>query len=346
MNNETVNATAPAPRRRRIRIGLLPRIIIAIIAGICAGAVLPGWGVRIFETFNAIFSQFLGFVIPLIIVGFVAPAISDVGRGAGRMLAITALIAYVATLFAGFGSFAVSNWLFPDMITAHHPALESAAEIVDRSPYFTVEMPPVMGVMTALILAFVLGLGAAQVGGGYLKNVLDDVRDVVSFTISKAVIPLLPIYIFGIFVDMTVSGQVWPVMGTFAKIIVVIFVMHVMLLLIQYCVAAPFARRCHNPLRLLANMLPAYFTALGTQSSAATIPVTLERTIKMGVDKDVAGFTVPLCATIHMSGSCLKLVACAMALMLLHGMPYDFGMFMTFIAMLGVTIVAAPGVPG
>jgi len=336
------------PRRRRFTVGLLPRIIIAIVVGIAAGNVLPVWGVRIFETFNAIFSQFLGFVIPLIILGFVAPAIGDVGRGAGRMLALTALIAYTMTLMAGFGSFAVSNWIFPDIIeAAPESTAQAAAEAAGKyAPYFTVEMPPLMSVMTALILAFVLGLGAASISGTVLKGFLDDLRDVVSFTITKAVIPLLPIYIFGIFTDMTVSGQVWPVIGTFARIIVVIFVMHVVLLVLQYCIAAPFSRRTHNPLRLLISMLPAYFTALGTQSSAATIPVTLDRTIRNGVRPGIAGFTVPLCATIHLSGSTLKIVACAVALMLTNGMPYTTGMFAGFICMLGIAMVAAPGVPG
>lgn len=330
---------------RKIHLGLLPRIIIAIIAGIIAGFVLPLWAVRIFETFNAIFSQFLGFVIPLIILGFVAPAIADVGRGAGRMLALTALIAYVATLLSGFGSYAVSNWLFPQMLTSAATG-GIAGATVEATPYFTVDMPPLMSVMTALILAFVLGLGTAMLSAVTMKSFLDDLRDVISLTIARAIIPLLPVYIFGIFIDMTVSGQVWPVMNTFAKIILVIFVMHVLLLVLQYCVAAPFSRTTRNPLRLLWNMMPAYFTALGTQSSAATIPVTLERTKANGVRPGVAGFTVPLCATIHLSGSTLKIVACALALMLTNGMCYTTPMFAGFICMLGIAMVAAPGVPG
>ena len=143
---------------------------------------------------------------------------------------------------------------------------------------------------------------------------------------------------------MTFTGQVVSILKTFASIIVIIFILHVLILVIQYCIAGALSRR--NPFRMIKTMMPAYFTALGTQSSAATIPVTLERTIAMGVDRDVAGFTVPLCATIHMSGSALKLTACALALMIAHVMPYTTGMFAGFIAMLGVTIVAAPGVPG
>ena len=163
-------------------------------------------------------------------------------------------------------------------------------------------------------------------------------------TIGKVIIPLLPLYIFCIFLKMSYTGEVGPVLRAFAKIIVVIFAMHVLLLLAQYCIAALFVKR--NPFKMLMTMFPAYFTALGTQSSAATIPVTLRQTIAMGVSEDIAGFVVPLCATIHMAGSALKIVACALALMIIEGMPYTTPMFIGFICMIGISMVAAPGVPG
>jgi Na+/H+-dicarboxylate symporter len=329
------------------KIGLLPRIIVAILLGIGMGYVLPMWAIRVFVTFNQIFSELLGFCIPLIIVGFVAPAIADIGKKAGRMLVATALLAYVATLCAGMLSYGVGNMCFPDMIHpgTYHTISEQQAEVL---PYFTVDIPPLMSVMTALVSAFILGLGASRLKTDAIRNLLSEFRTIVEMVIRRVIIPLLPIYIFGIFMNMTATGKVGVVLSAFMKIILVIFALHVLLLVVQYVIASFFGRKpiARNPFKLLWTMMPAYFTALGTQSSAATIPVTLERTVKMGVHRDVAGFTIPLCATIHMSGSCLKLVACAMALMLLKGMPYDFGMFMGFIAMLGITIVAAPGVPG
>lgn len=334
-------------KNRRIKLGLLPRIIAAILLGIGCGYFLPMWATRIFATFNQVFSEFLGFCIPLIIIGFVAPAIADIGAKAGKMLVATALLAYVATLGAGMLSYATGQLFFPGMISPD-AFMDAEAAAVEVAPYFTVGMPPLMGVMTALVTAFILGLGASRLSTNTIRDGLGEFRTIVEMVIRRAIIPLLPVYIFGIFLGMTASGEVGVVLSAFMKIILVIFGLHVFLLVAQYAVASLFARKpvSHNPLRLLWTMMPAYFTALGTQSSAATIPVTLERTIRMGVNKDVAGFTLPLCATIHMSGSCLKLVACAMALMLLKGMPYDFGMFMGFIAMLGITIVAAPGVPG
>ena len=198
--------------------------------------------------------------------------------------------------------------------------------------------------MTALILAFTLGLGLAHLKSEVLKNVARDFQNIIVRMISAVILPLLPIYIFGIFLNMTHSGQVFSILMVFIKIIGVIFLLHIFLLIFQYCVAALFVHK--NPFKLLGRMLPAYFTALGTQSSAATIPVTLEQTKKNGVSTDIAGFVIPLCATIHLSGSTLKIVACALALMIMQGIPYDFPLFAGFIFMLGITMVAAPGVPG
>lgn len=261
------------------------------------------------------------------------------------MLVATALLAYLFTLGAGFLSYFTGELFFPKLISPMEYVADEAST-PKVSPYFTIEMPPLMTVMSALLSAFVLGLGCAFLNAPTIKNCLGEFRSIIMKVIEKVIIPLLPLYIFGIFLDMTITGEVAQIMGTFIKIIAVIFGLHVFVLVLQYCIAAPFSGRSHNPLRLLGTMMPAYFTALGTQSSAATIPVTLKQTIKMGVDKNVAGFTVPLCATIHMSGSTLKLVACGLALMMTRSMPYDTAMFAGFIAMLGITIIAAPGVPG
>lgn len=323
---------------------LLPRIIIAIALGIGAGYVFPDWLSRCFATFNSIFSAFLNFLIPLLIVGFVAPAIAELGRKAGRMLVVTALIAYAMTVAVGMLSYGVASLSFPAMINPGTFAAAAAAGAAAPEPYFTIVLEPLMGVMTALFLAFVLGLGSATLPGDALRRVLCDFREVIARTINAVIIPCLPVFIFGIFLSMTVAGQVGPVLLTFSKIILVIFALHVGVLVLQYLLASLFSGL--NPFRALWTMMPAYFTALGTQSSAATIPVTLRQTVAMGVDRDVAGFVIPLCATIHMSGSTLKIVCCAMALMIAHGMPYDGLMFAGFVAMLGITIIAAPGVPG
>ncbi len=333
----------PYRSMKKFKLGLVGRIIIAMVLGMLLGGVLPEKVTRVFTTFNGLFSQFLGFIIPLLIVGLVAPAIADIGKKAGKMLLATTLLAYTATLVSGFASYFTSVGIFPSLIEAG-TLTQANTTANDAAPYFTIEIAPVMGVMTALVLAFILGLGMANVRGVTLHSMFNDFREIIYRTIGKVIIPLLPLFIFGIALNMAYSGQVAAILSVFIKIIGVIFALHIVVLIFQYVVAGLFAQR--NPFKLLGRMLPAYFTALGTQSSAATIPVTLRQTIANGVNQDVAGFVVPLCATIHLSGSTLKIVACAIAIMMMQGTPVEFTSMAGFILMLGVVMVAAPGVPG
>ena len=327
----------------RIKIPLLLRIIIAITLGILAGNILPLPAVRIFATFNSIFSSFLSFIIPLIILGLVTPAIADIGKGVGRLLLITVLIAYLDTIFSGFLSYFVGTSFFPGLIATTSQTIDvTVAEEIP--PYFTIKIPPMLDVMTSLVFSFMLGLGIAAFGKERLKDLFDEFKVIIVKTIEKVIIPLLPLFIFGIFLSMTFNGQVIRILNIFISIIIIIFALHILLLFFQYCVTGLILG--HNPLKLLYNMLPAYFTALGTSSSAATIPVTLQQTKKNGVSDGIAGFVVPLCATIHLSGSAMKITACAVALMLMQQMPFGIGMFSEFILMLGIMMVAAPGVPG
>ena len=326
------------------QLGLLPWILLAIALGVACGKWFPLPLVRAMATFNGIFSNFLQFLIPLIIVGLVTPAIADIRKGAGQLLLITVVIAYADTVFSGLLSYGVSSSLFPQLITARAVSADEFGSAAEIAPYFTIAIPPMLDVMSALIFSFILGLGIAAFNAGTLRAVFGEFKTIISGTIQKVLLPLLPVYIFGIFLGMTHSGEAGHVISVFLKIIIVIFVLHVFLLVLQYCIAGAVAGR--NPFKALWNMLPAYLTALGTSSSAATIPVTYESVQKNGVSQATAGFVVPLCATIHLSGSMLKITACAVALMLMQGMPVSFGPFLGFILMLGVMMVAAPGVPG
>lgn len=330
---------------KKFRISLLWQVLIAIVAGIVLGQFLPAPVARLFVTFNGLFGNFLNFIIPLIIIGLIIPAIADLGKGAGRLLLITALIAYGSTVFSGFFTYFTGEAIFPRLIaqSAQTATVDNPGEMALK-PFFTVEMPAPFDIMTALLLSFCIGLGLSAIPGNTLRMAAADLRDIVTLLIEKVIIPLLPLHIFGIFLNMTISGQVASIISVFVKIIIVIFVLHILLLLIQFSLAGLVARK--NPLRLLKNMLPAYATALGTQSSAATIPVTLAQTLKNGVSKNIATFVIPLCATIHLSGSTMKITACAMAIMMMAGMPVNTLDFSGFIFMLGITMVAAPGVPG
>lgn len=325
------------------KIGLLPRILIAIVLGVLLGNVLPEAWVRIFVTFNGLFSQFLSFLIPLIIIGLVAPAIADIGRAAGRMLLLTVGLAYADTIVAGLLAFATGTMLFPMLIDSDASmAVEKTADALQ--PYFQLQIPAILDVMAALVSSFVIGIGIAYTDSPTLKKGFSEFRTIIEKTIQSVIIPLLPLYIFGIFLGMTFTGEAYHIILVFAKIICIIFLLHIFILLYEFLIAGGLARK--NPFRLLVNMLPAYFTALGTSSSAATIPVTLRQVKKNGVSDDVASFCVPLCATIHLSGSMMKITCCALTVCLIGGLPHDLPLFLHFIMLLGVCMVAAPGVPG
>ncbi len=327
-----------------MKIGLLGRILIAIALGVALGHVFTLPWVRIFATFNSIFGQFLGFIIPLIILGLVTPAIADIGKGAGKLLLITVGIAYADTVVAAILSYATGSTFFPSLIGNGSQTLETVEKSAEILPYFTINIPATIDVMSALVLSFIVGLGIAYGGHTVLRGATNEMKAIIVGVIERVIIPLLPVYIFGIFLNMTFSGDVMRMMTVFAKIIVVIFALHIFVLLYQYLIAGAIVRK--NPFRLLANMFPAYLTALGTSSSAATIPVALKQTLKNGVSEGVAGFVIPLCATVHLSGSAMKITACAFTIALLEGLPTDFPLLLHFIMVLAIFMVAAPGVPG
>ncbi|MGL4357425.1 dicarboxylate/amino acid:cation symporter [Cetobacterium sp.] len=327
------------------KIGLLPKLILAIIIGIGVGMLGMEMPVRVLATFNGIFGNFLKFSIPLIIIGFVAPGIGELGTGAGKLLGITTAIAYISTVLSGSFTYFVNSAVFKMILKTG--SMISTADNPEHSllsGYLTINMPPIMDVMTALLTAFILGTGIAIVKGHAIKDVMNEFQKIVEGIIKNIIIPFLPLHIAGIFANMTYAGQVVTILSVFSKVFAVIILLHVTVLLIMYFIAGGLSGA--NPIVLIKNMLPAYFTAIGTQSSAATIPVTLSQTKENGVNPGIAEFVVPLCATIHLSGSTITLVSCAMAIMMLNGMTVTFGTMLGFILMLGVTMVAAPGVPG
>ena len=329
--------------RRFSKIGLLPRVLIAIVLGILLGLVMGEPFVRFFVTFNDLFGQLLGFLVPLIIIGLVTSAIGEIGSQARKLLLITVAIAYADTVFSGLLTYSTGQLLFPAMM-GNTMAASLPEQAVALLPYFKLQIPQMVDVMSALILSFILGICIAYGQLPTLRAGALEFKEVVTRTISGLLIPLLPIYIFGLFLNMTFSGQVWQVMSVFASIIMIILALHIFILLYEFVVAGIITRR--NPIKLLWNMLPAYATALGTSSSAATIPVTLKQAQKNGVSEETAGFVIPICATIHMSGSVMKITACALAISMLNGMPTDLGLFLNFILMLSIMMIAAPGVPG
>lgn len=326
----------------KLKLPLLARIIIAIILGIILGNTFNEPMVRVFLTFNGIFSQFLGFMIPLIIIGLVTPAIADIGHGAGKLLLATVGIAFVDTIIAGLLAYGTGTALFPSMVASTGQVAVDKVE--ELKPFFELKIPAMVDVMSALVFSFIAGIGIAYKSSRTMHNIFSEFKEIISGVISKFIIPLLPLYIFGIFLNMTFTGEAYHILMVFAQIIIVILVLHIVILLYEFLIAGGLSHK--NPFKLLLNMLPAYFTALGTSSSAATIPVTLKQTLKNGVTDGIAGFTIPLCATIHLSGSMMKITSCALTICLLNGMPHSLPLFLNFIFVLSICMVAAPGVPG
>ncbi|MBB4735607.1 Na+/H+-dicarboxylate symporter [Micrococcus cohnii] len=335
---------AERPQRWWSRIGLLQRILIAIVLGVLVGLPAPEWFVRIFATFNGVFGNFLGFIVPVLILALVAPAIGDLGRGAGRWLALTGGVAYTSTLLGGALALTTAVLLFPLILTPG--SFESMSDPSEAlfGPFFEIEMNPPFDVMAALLLAFVLGIGMTLIPKGVIHAGFVELRTVIEKLVMGVIVPLLPVYIFGVFLNMTAAGEVFTVIGTFLGVILVVFALTIVLLVLQFVIAGAVAHK--NPFAALKTMLPAYATALGTSSSAATIPITLRQALKLGVRKPVASFVVPLCATIHLAGSTVKIVAFSSAVVILSGGQVDVPVMIGFIFMLGVTMVAAPGVPG
>lgn len=336
--------------QKKFHIGLLPRLIIAIVLGVVVGTMARSAGmpliIQIGATFNSIFGNFLGFCIPLIIIGFVVSGIAELGDGAGKTLGLTVLIAYASTLFAGLLAYFVDVSVFPSFLKVGSIVLEDAqnAEETMLKGLFSIDMPPLMGVMTALLLSFIFGIGIAVTHSTSLKNGFSEVQHIIEKLVAGVLIPLLPLHVYGIFANMTYAGTVMDIMSVFIRVFAIIILLHVAVILIQYTIAGTVAGR--NPIKLVRRMLPAYFTAIGTQSSAATIPVTVACTKSNDVSDRIAEFVCPLCATIHLSGSTITLTSCSIALMMLNGMDVTLGGLFPFILMLGITMVAAPGVPG
>lgn len=327
------------------KIGLIPKLIAAIILGILIGNFMPEVVVRIFVTFSSIFGNFLGFLIPLIILGFIVSGIADLGSNAGKLLGITAGIAYVSTLIAGFFAYIVGVNVFPSFIKAT-TMISDAVNPEEHllKPFFTIEMDPIMTVMSALVFAFLLGLGIAAVKGEGLRKIAFEFQQIVDKTISNVIIPLLPIYILSIFANMTYAGEVGRIISVFWKVFLIVIAMHLLIILIQFAIAGTISKK--NIFQMIKNQVPGYLTAIGTQSSAATIPVNLKCAENNGVSKEIREFVVPLCATIHLSGSTITLTSCAIAVMMLNNVSFTLAQMLGFVAMLGVTMVAAPGVPG
>ena len=330
------------------KLGLVPKLIIGIILGILIGLYLPEWFGRLVVTASGLFSMFLKFVIPMMILAFVTMGIADLTQGAGKLLGLTAVISYASTLIAGSVSFFVANSLFRSFMTPD--ALEKIAKTagVSVDPYLSLSVTPILDTLAAVLLAFILGLCMSTMRGKEIGTSLYDFMKDFSAIINKVlhtiIVPFLPLYICGTFVDMTRSGKTFAILGILWKVFLVVIIMHLIYLVFAFFVAGGIGKK--NPITLLKNQIPGYTTAVGTQSSAATIPVNLQCAKADGISEEIRNFVVPLCANIHMAGSMITITACATAVCMMNNLPISLGTIVPFIATLGVAMVASPGAPG
>ncbi|MBQ9723154.1 MAG: dicarboxylate/amino acid:cation symporter [Bacteroidales bacterium] len=328
---------------KKIKLGLFPKVVIAIVIGALLGLILPDVIVRILKTFNVLFAQLLKFVVPLLVLGLVTPSIANLGRGAGRMLLTVMLIAYCSTVCGALFSYGVSSNIFPLYLTPGELSGDAVAE-KEFLPYIDLKIPPICDIMTALVLSFVVGVGIIFTDAKGLKKGFEEFGEIVKLTIENVIIPFLPVYIFTMICEMSARGVIDVVLGTGFKVILTGVVLSILYLVVQYCITGIIARR--NPLKMLWNIIPAYLTGFSICSSSACIPVTYECTLKNGVRKDIADFVIPLCSTVHMCGSTIKLTVTSVAVAYMFGEPITFGLFMQFALMQAIAAVAAPGVMG
>lgn len=323
---------------------LIGKLVAGIVLGTLIGLYAPTWIVQVLLTFKVLFGQLLFFTIPLLILFFITSGIAGLPRDSGKLLSATLGLAYASTVAAGVLAFVAAAAIMPGL--AGGAAVVNSGAATTIQPLIRLDIPPLFGIMSALAAAFIFGLGITASGAEGLKRVFDEGRDVIKRLLLAVIIPLLPLYIAGVFAELAAAGTVFDTLKAFGLVLVLSVSLHWVWIVSLFLLAAVRVRR--SPLPLIGRMLPAYFTALGTMSSAATIPVTLQSVRSNGVRPDIASFSVPLCATTHLAGSTITIVACAVAVMVLHdalAVPSLLAM-LPFILTLGVVMLAAPGVPG
>ena len=328
---------------KKIKLGLFPKVLIAIVLGSLLGLVAPDVLVRILKTFNVLFAQILKFIVPLLVLGLVTPSVANLGKGAGKMLVAVMAISYLSTVGAGLFSYGCANGLLPHYLEVGELSA-TAADAKSFAPYIELKIPPICDILTALLLSFMVGVGIIFTNSSALKRGFDEFGNIVKLTIEKAVIPFLPFYIFTMMCEMSASGKLSVVMGSGVKIIATGVALSICYLVLQYLIAGAVARK--NPFKCLWNIMPAYFTGFSLCSSSAVIPVTLECALKNGTRKDIADFVIPLCSTVHMCGSTIKLTVTSVAVAYMCGIEITTGMFINFVLIQAVAAVAAPGVMG
>ena len=326
---------------KKRKIGLLPKLFAAIAIGILIGFLSPDWVIRLMNCFRDTFGQFIKFIVPFIIVGLVTPAIIETGRNAGKLLLMTIAIAWISTVVFGFYAYGVSAAVFPKIMSG---ALGDMSATKSFPAFFALQIPPVMDVVSSLVVSLIIGFGAIVVKSETLSKGVFELREIVMLTLAKAFVPFLPFYILSVLADLTASGKLSVIGGSSVKIMAVSILTVNSVLLFQYVIAGVLTGK--NPFKCLWNMMPAYLTGLGCCSSAATIPYTMAQTRGNGVSEETTSLVIPLCSSMHMAGSMANVVIYSAGVLTLLGQGLPFANYVQYILMVSFVAVASPGVPG
>lgn len=319
------------------------RLLLGVVIGILAGLVANEGLMHVVVTLNYIMGQVIAFCVPLIIIGFIAPSITKLGKNASRMLGIALVLAYTSSLGAALFSMAAGYALIPGM--SINPAVEGLKELPEV--VFQLSIPPVMGVMSALVFSVMIGLAATWTKAVTVTKLLDEFQKIVLDVVKKIIIPILPIYIAFTFCSLAYEGSITKQFPVFVKVIIIVMAGHYLWMTLLYCLGGAYLGK--NPVNVVKNYGPAYITAVGTMSSAATLAVALEcaRKSEPTLRDDMVDFGIPLFANIHLCGSVLTEVFFVMTVSkVLYGTLPELSTMILFCVLLGVFAVGAPGVPG
>ena len=318
------------------------RLILGIAVGILCGLVFPESVMKVIVTLQYIMGQLITFCVPLIIIGFIAPSITKLGANASRLLGVAVIIAYASSICAAFMSTGAGYILIPHLsIDTSVAGLRDLPEVV-----FELNIPQIMPVMSALVLSVLLGLAATWTKSQKIIDILAEFQNIVLDIVSKIIIPVLPFYIATTFCNLSYEGMITRQLPAFLQIIVIVMLGHYIWLAVLYLLAGAYAGK--NPWEVLRHYGPAYLTAVGTMSSAATLAVALRCARKSSVlREDMVSFGVPLFANIHLCGSVLTEVFFCMTISkILYGTLPSVGTMILFCMLLGIFAIGAPGVPG
>ena len=318
------------------------RLILGIAVGILCGLVFPESVMKVIVTLQYIMGQLITFCVPLIIIGFIAPSITKLGANASRLLGVAVIIAYASSICAAFMSTGAGYILIPHLsIDTSVAGLRDLPEVV-----FELNIPQIMPVMSALVLSVLLGLAATWTKSQKIIDILAEFQNIVLDIVSKIIIPVLPFYIATTFCNLSYEGMITRQLPAFLQIIVIVMLGHYIWLAVLYLLAGAYSGK--NPWEVLRHYGPAYLTAVGTMSSAATLAVALRCARKSSVlREDMVSFGVPLFANIHLCGSVLTEVFFCMTISkILYGTLPSVGTMILFCMLLGIFAIGAPGVPG